>query len=287
MMTETDLKSREENTTIVPLGEGAPRGKRKIQSVERALAMLELLAEARGPRRLGDIAKTLGLNVSTCHHLLGTLLEHGYVAQSAQGRTYFLGNKILELSGSRMRQFNLADVVMDDLRALNESTGETVHLAVLQGDELVTLAVLDSHHAVRVVSGPGGKSNAIHATATGKAILAWLPETEIDRIVARRGLTKFTDNTITDYDALMDDMRHVRRNGFAVDNEEFQPGVICTGAAIRDYTGAVIGSFSCSMPTMRADKERIKAVQKAVRETAKNISKTLGGAVDSETAAAE
>jgi len=261
----------------------AQPARRKIQSVERALSLLELLAEATDGVRLNDISSTLNLNVSTCHHLLRTLMDRGYVAQSGKDRAYFLGNKVSELSGSRMRQFNLADVAMADLRGLNKRTGETVHLTVWRGDELVTIAVLDSHHAVRVVSGPSGKAEAVHATATGKAILAWLPEPEADRIIARSGMTRFTDNTITDHDKLVEEFRHVRRNGFAVDHEEFQPGVICIGAAIRDHAGAVIGSFSCSLPTMRADETYLRSVEAEVKAVARAISDKLEGVVNSDT----
>jgi len=257
-------------------GDGNP-ARRKIQSVERALSLLELLAEATDGIRLNDIANTLGLNVSTCHHLLSTLMDRGYIAQSGKGRVYFLGNKVLELSKSRIRQFDLADVAMPDLRKLNKLTGETVHLAVLQGDELVTIAVLDSHHAVRVASGPSGKADAVHATATGKAILAWLPEPEADRIIAGTGMTRFTDKTLTERKDLMADFRLVRRNGFAVDREEFQPGVICVGAAIRDHAGAVIGSFSCSLPTMRANKTYLRSIEANVKAVALAISDKLGG----------
>ncbi len=242
----------EASTELTGKVDNAPPARRKIRSVERALSLLELLAEAPDGVRLNNISKALNLNVSTCHHLLSTMMERGYVAQSGKGRVYFLGNKFLELSWSHMRQFNLADFAMADLRDLNKRTGETIHLAVLQGDELVTIAMLDSSHAVRVVSGPGGKADAVHATATGKAILAWLLEPETDRIIARTGMARFTDKTICDRDALMEDLRHVRQNGFAVDWEEFQPGVICIGAAIRDHAGTVIGSFSCSLPTMQA-----------------------------------
>lgn len=273
-------KRKPSDGIATPLAEGAdggPAAGRKIQSVERALALLELLAESPGGIRLNDISKALNLNVSTCHHLLSTMMSRGYVAQSGKDRAYFLGGKVTELSGARMRQFTLVDVAMPALRALNERTGETVHLAVLQGDELVTIATLDSRHAVRVVSGPGGKAEAIHATATGKAILAWLPESEADRILARTGLARFTDKTITDRDVLTEELRHVRRNGFAVDREEFQPGVVCLGAAIRDSAGAVIGSFSCSIPTLRAGKERLRAVESDVKATARAISDNLEG----------
>jgi len=251
--------------------------RRKIQSVERALSLLELLADAPDGVRLNDISNTLGLNVSTCHHLLGTLMDRNYVAQSGKDRAYFLGNKVLELSRSRMRQFNLADATRGELQELNKRTGETVHLAVLQGDQLVTIAVLDSYHAVRVVSAPSGKADAAHATATGKAILAWLPETEIDRIIDHVGMTQFTEQTITDPEKLFEELRLVRRNGFSMDREEYQPGVICIGAAIRDHAGAVIGAFSCSIPTMRADRKHLNSLQTEVKEVARSISDSLGG----------
>lgn len=270
-------KTIEDNGSSSELSAARQPARRKIQSVERALSLLELLAEATGGVRLNDISNTLGLNVSTCHHLLSTLMDHNFVAQSGKDRAYFLGNKVLELSRSRMRQFNLADAAMGELRALNKRTGETVHLAVLQGDQLVTIAVLDSHHAVRVVSAPSDKTDAAHATATGKAILAWLPETEIDRIISQIGMTGFTENTVTNREKLYQELRHVRRNGFSMDLEEYQPGVICIGAAIRDHAGAVIGSFSCSMPTMRADKKRLQAVQADVKDTARIISDSLEG----------
>lgn len=265
-------------TSVIELENARQPARRKIQSVERALSLLELLAD--GELRLNAIAKALNLNASTCHHLLGTLMAHGYVAQSAQDRSYFLGNKINELSRSRMRQFNIVEVAMNDLRALNERTGETVHLAVMQGGELVTLAVLDSHHAVRVVSALGGKSNAAHATATGKAILAWLPDPEIERIIERRGLMRFTDKTIVDRLELLENLRHVRRSGFAIDNEEYQPGVVCIGAAIRDHAGAVIGAFSCSMPSMRASKEHLDTVESDVKATARILSDAVGAATE-------
>ena len=96
---------------------------------------------------------------------------------------------------------------------INVSTGETVHLAVLQGDNVVTLLKREARHAVRVDTGPVGQSDAAHATATGKAMLAWLPEDEIRRILALKGMTRFTANTITDLTALIEELRLVRRNG--------------------------------------------------------------------------
>ena len=117
---------------------------------------------------------------------------------------------------------------------------------------------------------------ATHATAAGKAILAWLPDAEIAKVLAETGLRKYTDKTITDMDAFTEELRHVRRNGFATDREEFQPGVRCIGSAVRDYNGAVIAAVSCSMPEMRAKKELVERVRDTVRRSAKKLSEQLG-----------
>jgi len=252
------------------------RGGRTIQSVARAFDILEILADADGEVPLNQIAALTGLNVSTCHHLLSTLVMRGYAQQNPRGRAYFLGNKILELSNAHVRRVDLVELAMPTLRALNRETRESVHLAVMQGHDLTTIAKLDSSHPVRVATDGIGKSNAAHATATGKAILAWLPETEIASVIADKGLTGFTEHTITNITDLMEDLRHVRRNGFALDREEFQPGVTCLGAAIRDHTGAVIGSISCSMPDSRANDEHLERVKESLREAAKKLSVALG-----------
>ncbi|MGI9373641.1 MAG: IclR family transcriptional regulator [Hyphomicrobiales bacterium] len=264
-----------ERLSAISLGK-APRGSRTIQSVDRALDLIEVLADANGEIALKEIAIRSSLNLSTCHHLISTLVKRGYVGQNPQGRSYFLGPKILEISNSRMGQFNLAEVAMPELRRLNQITKESVHLAMLHGHDLTTLGKLESLHAVRVATDTGRKANAAHATATGKAILAWLPETEIARVVAEKGLSAFTEHTITSLGDLVEELRHVRRNGFALDREEFQPGVICVGSAIRDISGAVMGSISCSMPEMRATNEHVEATKHAVKACATTLSELLG-----------
>ncbi len=262
---------------LQPVPMAGRRTGRTVQSVERAFDILELLASAEREMQLREITEASGLNSSTCHHLVTTLVKRGYVGQNPRGRTYFISNKVLELSNSRLRQFDLLDVAMPELRNLNQATGESVHLAAMQGYDLTTLAKLDSTRPIRVGTDMAGKANAAHATATGKAILAWLPETEIARVIAEKGLTRFTGKTITGIAELMEDLRHVRRNGFASDKEEFQPDVTCIGAAIRDHAGAVIGSISCSMPTIRAEGEHLASVINALRHATTKVSEVLGG----------
>jgi len=246
-----------------------------IQSVARALTLLETIAELGGETTLSRLAARTGLNISTCHHLLATLAQRGFVTKGAGRRGYALGARILYLSHICL-QVDLPKRAQAALDRVNQATGETVHLAALHGDELVTVLKREAHHAVRVDAGAVGTSSAAHATATGKSILAWLPEHEIRRILAAHGMTKFTPNTITDFDELIENLRLVRRHGFALDREEFRPGVVCVGAAIRDQSGAVIGSISASTPSMRASDDHIAHMRDEVVAAARALSAELG-----------
>jgi len=179
------------------VGKPASRPARSVQSVDRAIDILEVLSASGREMQLGEIAEAVGINVSTCHHLINTFVARGFVGRNPYNRSYFLGHRIVELSNARVQQFNLVERSAPELRRLNDATRETVHLAAMQGIELVTLIKIDSPHAVRVGTDSMGKANAMHATATGKAVLAWLPEQEIDRIVELSGLTDFTPRSCT------------------------------------------------------------------------------------------
>jgi IclR family acetate operon transcriptional repressor len=270
------------DATILP-GPGAksrpsrPRAdgdRHSIQSVDRALYLLETIAEAGGEATLTDLANRTGLNISTCHHLLATLIKRGFAAKVPGRRLYALGARILYL-GHACLQVDLPRRAQPYMEAVNRATGETVHLAALQGDAVVTLAVREARHAVRVDTGKIGKLEAPHATSVGKAIMAWLPEDEMRRIVAH-GMKRFTDNTITDFPALVESLRVVRRNGYALDREEFLPGVICVGAAIRDQAGTVIGAISASTPAMRASEEHVALMRDEIAAATRALSAEFG-----------
>ena len=267
---------------ILP-GPGAPAGRVKeraagdrhsIQSVDRALYLLETIAEAGGEATLTDLANRTGLNISTCHHLLATLIKRGFAAKVPGRRLYALGSRICALSHACL-QVDLPRRAQPFLEAINRATGETVHLAARQGNAVVTLAFLEARHAVRVGTGKIGKVEAPHATSIGKAILAWLPENEIHRILAG-GLKRFTDNTITELPVLLESLRKVRRNGYAFDREEHLPGVICVGAAIRDQAGTVVGAISASTPLMRADDAHIALMRDEITTAARALSNEFG-----------
>jgi IclR family transcriptional regulator, acetate operon repressor len=247
-----------------------------IQALDRAFLILDVMADAGGEAKLTEIAASAGLNVSTCHHLISTLHNWGYVARGINSRSYVLGSRILHLSAACLRQVDLPRRAQSFVDRLNDQTREAVQLAIMQDTNLVHILRREARHAVRVEAGFGGNANAAHATATGKAILAWLPPTELDRIVADKGLTAFTPNTITDLDELKEHLRLVRRNGYAIDREEFRPGVICLGAAIRDHAGAVVGSISVSSPAFRSTPEYVEQMKVHLIAAADELSIELG-----------
>jgi IclR family acetate operon transcriptional repressor len=247
-----------------------------IQALDRAFLILDVMADAGGEAKLTEIAATAGLNVSTCHHLISTLHNWGYVSRGINSRSYVLGSRILHLSAACLRQVDLPRRAQSFVDRLNDQTREAVQLAIMQDTNLVHVLRREARHAVRVEAGFGGNSGAAHATATGKAILAWLPPTELDRIVADKGLAAFTPNTITDIEKLKEELRLTRRNGFSVDREEFQIGVVCLGAAIRDHAGAVVGSISVSAPVFRATPDYIDQIKVHVIAAADELSAELG-----------
>lgn len=254
-------------------GEAEP-GRHSIQSVDRAMRLLEAIAEAGGETTLTELSQRTRLNISTCHHLLSTLVHRGYVAKVPVRRSYALGARILYLSNACL-QVDLPARAAPFIERINEKTGETVHLAVLQGDAMMKIAKRESRHPVRVDTGTLGKSDAPHATASGKAMLAWLPEDDMRRVLSH-GLTRFTPKTIVEWPNLIEALRHVRRNGYAMDDEEYQPGVICIGAAIRDHNGAVVGAISASTPTMRASNDHLALVREQVVAAVRSLSAQLG-----------
>jgi IclR family acetate operon transcriptional repressor len=267
ILPETGIKARAPSP-------GAKADRHSIQSVDRALFLLETIAEAGGEATLTELATRTGLNISTCHHLLATLIQRGFAAKVPGRRLYALGARILHL-GHACLQVDLPRRAQPYLEAINNATGETVHLAALQGDSVVTLAVREARHPVRVDTGKVGKIDVPHATSVGKAIMAWLPEDELARILTG-GMQRCTDKTITEFSALLESLRSVRRNGYAIDREERLPGVFCVGAAIRDQAGTVIGAISASTPAMRASEEHIGLMRDEIVAATRALSAEFG-----------
>ncbi|MBB96128.1 MAG: IclR family transcriptional regulator [Rhodobacteraceae bacterium] len=240
-----------------------------VQAVDRAITLIETLAEARQELRLQDIARMTGLKVSTCHHLLNTLLRRGYVAKLDKPRAYFLGPRLAEIASMRGARFDIVREARPFLDRLAEDTGAVVRLAAFEGSDL---NVLYETTATGSRAEPRSLGPAAHATALGKAILAWLPEPEIARVVADHGLAPFTKTSIVSLGELVESLRQVRRHGFAVEDREYREDEIAIGCVIREKAGAVVGSVGASVPVDGPSAANLQQLQIAVSHAAREIS---------------
>lgn len=243
-----------------------------IQSVERALEILETIARHRGEVSLTQISDELKLNPSTCHHIIGTLVARNYLRRGTARGLYMLGSQIVLLADAVNIKAELPKRAQPVLDALNRATEEAVHLAVLQGDEMITLVKREALHALRVDSGSIGKSTALHATATGKILLAGLEDAEVQRMTERHGLREYTPKTITNPERLMEELQRIRGCGYSTDHEEFQMYVVCIGAPIYDTNERVMASLSVSTPINRASQEHLDMVRREVLAAAQALS---------------
>lgn len=243
-----------------------------IQSVDRALSILEVLADSAGEMRLQAIAAVVGLNSSTCYHLLSTLAARGYVARNPRLRTYYMGRRVPELNQKPGCHFDIVREAEPCLESLGEATGQSICMAAFSGTDLAILASRQARDGVDIVSYAAGLSRAAHATALGKAILAWLPEAQIARVVADNDLFRFGPKTIDTLGELVESLRQVRRHGFALEDEEFRAGVSSIACVVRDRAGGVIGAVGCLLPTAHADGSRLRSLQASVTSCAKAIS---------------
>lgn len=248
---------------------------RTIQSVDRALSVLETIAETNDGMTVSAVSEITGLNVSTCHHLITTLMYRGYLTQVSRSRGYTLGPKLNEVIEASQRESDPAILLANDLRELGARLGHGVQFAVLSGTSLLTKLSFPGNDDAVVEPSEVDKMTALHATATGKAILAWIPDTELVRVISANGLTSYTPRTITTLSGLVEDLRVVRRGKYAVDDEEFQNGIVCIGATIREGAGAVIGSISATISADRATEDYRQSLIKEMIQAANTFSNQL------------
>lgn len=249
------------------------RGK-SIQSVDRALSIIEALSLSDEPLMLRDIARLADINLSTCHHLVNTLVRRGYVIHAGRTQGYALSTKFEILSRRSDREVKLIGFVKPRLDELNETYLEAVHMAVLRGSVLVGYLRFPARlrNSMNVFDRP--ITHAAHAVATGKAILAWLPEGELSRVLDN-GMTAFTRKTITSREALIEQLRLVRRGGFAVEDGEFHEELVGFGAVVRDMSGAVVGAIGATIPRRRANDAYRAHMAGAVMDCARDLSRRM------------
>ena len=246
-----------------------------VQAVTRALALLELVAD-RDEVRLVEAAREVGLNPSTAHRLLASLIDSGYVTQSPITGRYRLGRKVLELaSRSDARDARLRTVARPHLETIRATLDESVNLVALDGFSAVYIEQVESRRAVRLFAEPGRRVPA-HTSGAGKAMLAYQEEGALERLYAREPLEGFTQNTITSAAALHAELTRVRARGYAVDDEEHEDGVSCVAAAIFDDVDTACAAISVSAPSGRLERHGINELGRLLEQHAYEISIALG-----------
>lgn len=251
-----------------------PRKGTILQSVDHALAVLEAFEAATPELGVTALSGRLKLAKSTVYRLLSTLAARGYVYQNPATGKYRLGLKAFEVGSLAVSQLTVREAALPFLERLRDATKETVHLGVREGDAVIYIDKIETPLSIRMYSRIGRRA-PLHCTALGKALLAFAPPADVARL-ARRGLRRYTANTVTDPEALGKELGRVREQGYALDNEEFEEGLRCVAAPLWDYTGTVVASAGIAGPHIRVTPERLPELIAVVRATAGEISARLG-----------
>jgi len=263
-------------TTTPPVPLERPVSPRyRIQAIERAVSILNAFSSEDPELGVTELAERLGLHKSTVHRFMVNLDAAGLVERNPRSGRYRLGLRIFELGGLVMQQMNLWDEALPFLEGLVRDTGETGHLAVLGGGEAIYIERVEARRALRVPSAIG-RGYPAHATNLGKVLLADLPRERVEEIVAERGLAAYTPHTITDPSELDTELERIREQGYAIDNEEYDEGLRCIGAPVRDHSGHVVAALGIGGPVTRITPERIDELAGLVMGAARGLSRRLG-----------
>lgn len=257
---------------------GRPDGLGRRAGMDKAfikgLRLIEALAASDVPRGISDLARELEMTKSNVHRLLATLIAQGYARQVPPLNHYELTIRIWELGVHVIRRLDLTKVARPAMTRLAEITGETVHLSVLDGTEVLYLDKIESAHHIRAHTSIGARAPA-HAVATGKAMLSCMPEAYLERL--GEVLPRFTETTRTTLKELRADIRVAREQGYAlVPRGEWREGIAACACAILGRSGDVVGAIGMSGPDSRIRRRQLKEIAPHVMAAARDISVALG-----------
>ena len=246
-----------------------------VPGVDRALSILELLAERPGGLSMMEIAAETGFPNNSVYRIAMTLCRRGYVRRAPETKRFAITRKFLQLALPSVHHKNIVEVSLDVMDELRDDVGESVFLAVLTGGEGVVLAQSPAVHPIRLMVEPGTRFD-LYCSGPGKAMLAFLPEKEQSRLVDGFDYQAHTPNTITRPDALRAELLEASDLGYAVDRGESFEGVHCVAAPIFDEHGTVLASIWVSGPSTRLPQDRFREVGPLVVKSAQRISRRVG-----------
>jgi IclR family KDG regulon transcriptional repressor len=246
-----------------------------VEVLDRAFRLLDQLAEMETEPSASELAAKLELHKSTVHRLLAILERHRYLERNLESGRYRLGWRLFELGSLAVSRLDLYHRARPYVETLMRKTGETAHVGVLRGGELISIVNVETDRTVRTPA-TVGKRSPLYCTSQGKTLMAHLPEALLKQVLANLQMKAFTANTITQISRLKLELAMVRRRGYAMDNEEFEDGLRCIGAPVRNHAGAVVAAISIAGPAYRVGGANLPELIGSVVTVAGQLSESLG-----------
>src|SRR6187200_724528 len=249
-----------------------------VQSVDRALSIIEVLAEDDEGDRLTDLAVRTGLSTSTVHRLLATLEKRRFVQFDRTESKWHVGAQSFEVGATFTRRRNFTAQAMPYLRKLRDQTRETANLAVVDDESIIVLTRAESREIMRSLTKVGGRV-AMVASGVGKAVLATWSDEDVNAIIHHHGMPRLTEKSVVRPGDLFKELEKIRRQGFAIDDEEACMGLRCIAAVVYNDCAEPLAAISVSGMTSRLTDERLPQLGQTVREVAAELTVALGGAM--------
>ena len=256
------------------LRDAAPQGTYKVQALDRAFAVLDLLGESDTPLGLAQVSSSLQLHKSTAHRFLMVLERHRMVERTSNGK-FRLGLRLFDFGNRAIEQYDLRERAQPHLRRLVAETEETAHLCILEGAHVIYIDKIEPARSVRMITRVGA-SNPVHCTSVGKAILAFLPEERIADILRKTRFERFTHRTIATPEALRVEIEKSRRRGYAVDDEELEEGLRCIAVPLLDAQRQPVAAVSVSGPSFRVTAQKLPSIANQLLQCVRGISMDMG-----------
>ncbi|GGN35900.1 MULTISPECIES: IclR family transcriptional regulator [Marinomonas] len=244
-------------------------------SLSKALNMLNHVCTSPVPLRFAELVELSELPKATAHRQLNTLLEHGLVRFDEHKQAYYPGYGLLALAHRTWANLDIRDVAAAPMRDLWSSTQETIHLAVLDGADVIYIDKLESPKSLRLYSAVG-KKGPVYCTGVGKAMLAFLPDDKQKDIIDHQAFFRHTEHTLTTPEALKVNLAQIREKGISLDLEEHEMGIKCAAAPIFNSRHEAVAAISVTAPAFRTSDDVYEAMKNQVKDAANAISKRLG-----------
>jgi len=246
-----------------------------IKSLDRAMEVFEFLSDTQG-KSLSTLASDLSQSPATVYRILVTLEGRGLVEFDQIDQVWNIGARAFVIGSRFLRRTSLVERARPFLRALMEETGETANIGIEQNGHVLFVSQVETHASIRAFFPPGTLSR-LHASGIGKALLAEMDKPRIEKFLAKAPLESFTEHTLTDREALIEDLQTIRQRGYAHDGEERNLGMRCIAAPVFDIHGEAVAGISVSGPTSRVGLDQIPVLSQAVLASAAKLSAAIGG----------